>query len=276
MTPLKRVVFTAVAALAVCATAACSGGSATQVAASHRPTSSVAKTATVTSSLRPGVIIEKPVLWGAEVKTPSDVVVDRVDFLIDGHVRWTERNAPYQFNDGRLFAPWPLGAGAHRLGIRVIATVGGVVASNTTSVTVKPPPHVGPPVGTYRRTVTAADQARVQPYRDAQRGAFGDATPTGRWSLQVRPDGVLILDQVPHPPQYDPFFEPFVTGDHRFTLYDSAQWLQPHPDRDNNFCDPEASSDYRWAMSDSTLTITQVQKRCADRDIALVGAWRRT
>ena len=92
----------------------------------------------------------------------------------------------------------------------------------------------------------------------------------------MRPDGVMVLDQVPHPPQYDAFFEPFTATAQQLTLYGLANWLQPHPDRPNSFCDPEASSSYRWSVSGRTLTITAVQKGCADRDIALVGAWQRT
>lgn len=211
----------------------------------------------------------------AALKTGGDVVVDHVDFLIDGQVRWSEQQEPYQFNEGRLFAPWPLGGGQHQLGLHAVALDGSAVASSSVTVTVKVPPVAGLPVGTYRRTVTPADQTRVQPYRDAQHGAFGEEPPTGPWSLRIRPDGVLLLDQVPHPRGSDPFFEPLAGSDHRFTVYDSAGWLQPHPDRGNNFCEPEGSAAYRWSLSGSALTITQLQKVCADRDIVLVGTWHR-
>jgi hypothetical protein len=106
-----------------------------------------------------------------------------------------------------------------------------------------------------------------------QHGAFGDETPTGPWSMQVRPDGVILLDQVPHPSGNDAFVMPYLASGHRFVAYPSAGWLQPHPDRDNNFCDPEAASNYQWSASGRTLTVAGVDKACADRDIVLVGTW---
>jgi hypothetical protein len=215
------------------------------------------------------------VVWSATV-FPGDGIVQKVEFLIDRRVRFTELHEPYLFDEGRPFAAWPLGDGRHTFGIRAVTPDGTVLATTAATVTVRSPAHAGPPMGTYRRTVTAADQRRVAPYRDARHGAFGDVIAPGEWSLQVRADGVLVLDQVPHPADTDPFFEPFTTpATDRLTVHGVAGWLQPHPDRGNSFCEPEAASDYRWSASGAGLVITPVQHACADRDIALAGAWHR-
>lgn len=261
------------AACTLALTAACGGGSSGGAQPSR--SSTPAASASVTSSIATGSVLEQPVQWTAAVSSVHGVVA-HVDFVIDGTVRWREQQEPYQFNDdGRVFAPWPLGAGSHQLAVRVVDPNGRPIGSAVAAVTVKPSAHSGPPVGTYRRTVTTADQTRSQPYRDAEHGASGEVTPTGPWSLQVQADGVVVLDQVPHPAQFDPLFEPFTGSGHRFTLYGPAQWLQPHPDRDNNFCDPEAASTYSWSLSGTALTITQLQKACADRDTVVVGTWHR-
>lgn len=267
-----------ICALVLGSVVACGGsssGGAAQPAPSVSSSASVAADTSVTSSIKTGAVLRKALHWNAAVKAADGVMVTQVDFLIDGRVRWTEHEAPYQFNEGRLFAPWPLGGGKHRLAVNVVASGGSTAASTAVDVQVKVPPMSGLPVGSYRRTVTAADQKRVKPYRDFEHGAFGETTPTGQWSLTVRQDGVLLLDEVPHPHGTDAYHVPFAGTGQRITIYDSAGWLQPNPERGNMFCEPEKPSDYQWSLSGSTLTLKALEHVCADRDIALVGSWHR-
>ena len=47
--------------------------------------------------------------------------VDRVEFLIDGHLRWTEHRQPYAFGgDGGAWDTTPETNGVHVLTVRVV------------------------------------------------------------------------------------------------------------------------------------------------------------
>src|SRR3954447_5296539 len=107
----KRELRTAVVVAATVVLAACGGGGSGGASASKSPEPGPASVS-VTSSIPNGSVLDKAVKWTATV-LPQDVGVTRVEFIIDGDVRWSEQAAPYEFNEGRLFAPWPLGNGPH-------------------------------------------------------------------------------------------------------------------------------------------------------------------
>jgi hypothetical protein len=227
----------------------------------------------VVSSIKSGAVLADPVEWAAEVVSTGDVLIDHVDFLIDGKLRWSESSAPYEFDEGGLFTPWPLGSGRHDLVVRAVAG-SGAVEKATASVRVKLRPQAaGLPVGTYHRSVTQADYRRVRAYRDPAHGGFGDLPAAGAWVMKVRPDGVVTLDVDPGT-QYDAFYEPYQVSGSDLTLYGPAFWLQPHPDQPSLFCEPEASGTYTWSLEGRALTITAVAHSCADRDTILVGTWQ--
>jgi hypothetical protein len=126
--------------------------------------------------------------------------------------------------------------------------------------------------GTYHRTVTAADQQRVSSYRTPDNGAFGEMSPTGRWTLQIKPNGEIFgTDAIGE--DSIPFVEPFTLSGSAMRLYGAAIWRQPDPSHPSVFCEPERASDYTWSLSGSSLTIRDKQKVCADRDIVFVGTW---
>jgi hypothetical protein len=245
------------------------GGSGSKGGPAASPTHS--STLSVTSSIKPGTVLSKPLVWHADV-APSGTALGRVDFVVDGKVRWTEQSEPYEFNEGRLFAPWPLGTGSHQLVVRAV-TADGAKAETAAKVTVQSPPH-SLPAGSYHRTVTEADHRRVAAYRDAAHGGSGDLPATGPWVLEVRTDGVLTLDVVPAT-QYDAFYEPYFTEGRRLTLSGPALWLQPHPEQASVFCEPERPGSYTWAFHGGMLTLAAVGQVCADRDGVLAGTWRK-
>jgi hypothetical protein len=212
--------------------------------------------------------------WQVKVTSADGDAVAEVDFLIDGKKQWEEHNAPYFFDDDdQVLPPWLLGGGAHELTAHVV-TVSGATTDVNANVDVRTDLSKNQLVaGTYHRTVTKADQKRVNSYRTPDKGAFGEVAPTGRWTLQIKPNGEILG----HDPFGDdvsiPFVEPFTLAGSTMRLYGPAIWRQPDPSTPSLFCEPEKASDYAWTRSGSSLTIRNKQKVCADRDIVFVGTW---
>lgn len=199
--------------------------------------------------------------------------MSEVDFLVDGKKLWVENNEPYFFDDDhQLLTPWLLGNGDHVLTAHVV-TVNGATADLTAHVNVRINIAAGKSIaGTYSRVVTRADQRRAESYRVASKGAFGDESPTGKWTIVIKPNGEILTSD-PGSDHSNPGVEPFTLAGSTMRLYGPAVWAQHNPQDASKFCEPEAASDYRVHLSGSTLTISNVQKACADRDIVFVGAW---
>ncbi|MFN2594891.1 MAG: hypothetical protein ABR579_08395 [Actinomycetota bacterium] len=223
-----------------------------------------------------GATLTKAVHWQVKAKPAADDAIQAVEFLIDGNRKWVEENPPYSFDeDFQFLPPWLLGNGHHVLTAHVI-TSEGASADATAHIRVDVDLSKDKMIaGTYRRLVTKADQKRVASYRVPAKGAFGEQSPTGRWTIQVKKNGEIIgVD--PKGDTSSPFVEPYTLDGSKLTLYGPAVWRQPHPDPANLFCEPEKASDYTWSLSGSSLTIKNIQKACADRDIVFVGTWTRT
>ena len=100
----------------------------------------------IVSSIGNGARLAGSVVWTAS----STVALTKVEFLIDGAVRWTEASAPYQYGgdpNGRLDTT-TLSAGAHTLAVKAYATNGkNATASSTVTVNAAttPPPSPPPP-----------------------------------------------------------------------------------------------------------------------------------
>jgi len=220
--------------------------------------------------------LTRAVPWQVTATTASSDSVSRVDFLVDGKTVWVEHEPPYFFDDDQqVLPPWLLGAGEHVLTAHV-RTVAGAGADATAHVTVRVDPTTARPLaGTYSRVVTAADQRRAAPYRVESKGAFGDVSPTGSWTLHIKSDGEIIgVD--PTGDEANPFVEPFTVNGSTLTLYGPAVWRQPNPASPNLFCEPEPAGDYTWSQSGSSLTIANKQQACADRDTVFVGTWTKS
>jgi len=229
----------------------------------------------VTMTITDGARLTRAVPWQVTVQPVATDVVREVDFLIDGTQRWVEREAPYFFDDDeQVLPPWLLGAGSHVLAAHVVTT-GGATTDVTAHVDVrvgKKP--AGMIAGSYHRVVTKGDQRRVASYRIESKGAFGDVSPTGRWRIDIKPEGEIVgVD--PSGDTTAPFVEPFTLSGSELTLYGPALWRQPDPENPSLFCQPERPGRYTWSLSGSMLTIKTDQEVCADRDIVMVGTWQR-
>lgn len=230
---------------------------------------------TVTMTIADGAELTEAVPWQVMVTPTGTDSVQEVAFLIDGTQRWAESEDPYFFDDDdQVLAPWLLGAGGHDLTAHVVTT-GGAEADLKAHVDVRvvksPAARIA---GRYHRVVTKADQRRVASYRTPSKGAFGDLTPAGRWTIDIRPEGEIIgVD--PGGDATAPFIEPFTVSASTLELYGPAVWRQPDPETPSLFCQPERPGRYTWSSSRSTLTIRTDQKVCADRDIVMVGTWQR-
>jgi hypothetical protein len=262
---------TAAVAVASCVLAGCGGNS--QSAPSPSPSAPPAAP-TVSSTIDDGDVLTAALPWEVKAEAVGDDSISAVAFLVDGQQKWAEHEPPYYFDDdGQVLPPWLLGNGPHDLVVRVTTARGAtaeVAAHVTVDVDVARDKLIA---GTYHRVVTKADVRRALPYRIPAKGAFGDVSPTGLWILQVEPDGKIVGN--PSGETSSPFVEPYELMGSRVRLYGPAVWLQPDPEEPNLFCEPERPSDYTWHLSGSSLTITPVQKVCADRDIVFVGTWTR-
>jgi hypothetical protein len=87
-------------------------------------------TFTVSQSITAGQVITAPITWSANPSTDA-----KVEFYIDGALRWTEGIRPYEFNgDGNKLDPSTLTNGPHEF--KVVATASdGATASTATQAT---------------------------------------------------------------------------------------------------------------------------------------------
>src|SRR3954447_12432784 len=262
---LKKACVLCVSALV--AVAGCGGKSAPRASSASPSVVGVA----VTSTVPDGARLTGAVRWEGTVSVDNGVPVEKVDFLIDGRVRWTERNAPYVFDDdGGILPTWVLTPGGHRLSVRAL-TNDGRTAQAVTSVDVAAQGLSTPAlVGTYTRRVGPADLKRVAPYRLANLGAFGDPSPSGVWRLSIGANGVMILTQ----PDGGQYYEPYVASSHTLTVFGPAVWLQKDPDP-SLFCEPEQRSSYQINGAARQLSVIPKQHVCADRDMVVGGIWTR-
>jgi hypothetical protein len=275
----RLLLVTLVLAATSTAVTACAGGGDSNGGGTQSSTSRPASTPTpptVSMTIADGSTLARAVPWQGMARPAAGDFISEVEFLVDGKRLWVENNPPYVFDgDDQLLPPWLLGGGDHVLSVHV-KTAKGAVADATANVTVNVRRAAEKRiVGTYRRVVTRADQQRVQPYRLPSKGAFGETSPTGRWTLHITNDGEIVgVD--PSGDAANPFIEPYSVSGSILTLYGPAVWRQPHPEAPNLFCEPEKPSDYVWSLRGSTLTIRNKQQTCADRDIVFVGIWTKS
>jgi hypothetical protein len=223
-------------------------------------------------SIQEGAVLSQAVTWEAKPTVSGTDPISKVEFSVDGKVRWTEENEPYVFDDdGQVLAPWLLGNGAHVLAVRAVA-LSGAEGTATAHVTVRAETTANKALtGSFHRTVTADDQKRAMPYRTPDKGAFGEVSTTGEWTMKILPDGRIEGRAVTEPDSL--WVLPFTVKGNRMTVYGPAVWLEPDPSKPDKFCEPERPSEYLWQRTGRTLKITSLQQVCADRDIVLVGTW---
>jgi hypothetical protein len=253
---LRRALVVAVASIAGLATSlACidSSGAA--------PVGRRADTLQIASSIGDGTVLSSPLHWQA---TPSGVAagdsVDRVEFLIDGAVRWTEHNAPYYYQGDdagsniQFLYPTTLGRGQHSLTVRVV-TKSGQQASGSATVTVSQAAPAVPKAlaGTWHRKVTTIIK--------------------GTWHIRFARNGIVhVID--PTRLGVGMVFTAAANG--RLTL--GRPQDDPRLKEDGGFCPRQTAQRYRWRVSGKRLTITTKTAdtgKCRDRRTLFAAAWTR-
>jgi hypothetical protein len=220
----------------------------------------------ITSSLDGKRALPLRIHWTAEPSLPPSSIV-RVDFLIDGHLGWSEQRAPYFYgDDGNWLVTTFLKPGEHRFTVRVTTTTG-KTASDTVTARVRPAP--APPAsltGTWRHTVTAADVAHA---------TSSQPPPSGRWKLKIGRLGWQMTDPQDGGGAFDVAYLPHGRIQMRPTIE-----MPPYPNPSNGgFCadtDPLATWTATTSPNRNTITLRPAHRDpCGDRIAILAGRWHR-
>jgi hypothetical protein len=220
------------------------------------------------SSISDGAALSSALSWtGIAVGVPLHDV-DRVEFVIDGRIRWTAHKTPYVFNGvGDELFPWVLGAGAHRLAVLVVTRTG-ATASTAAAVTVVASEPVPPELlGTFTRRVIGT---YVPPTQASRREPADQELPSGIWRIRVAPDGVISVEG----PRGSGGNEAFSATPGTLALQGPANWILPRS-RQGGFCEVEPIGAYAWSAGPRTLILRSLRDRCAVRNLMFTGTWRR-
>jgi hypothetical protein len=229
------------------------------------PAASVASAAAnfkVTTTLDAKTALPHRIHWFAVPNIPASKVA-RVEFLIDGKIRWIEHHAPYSygFNANYLVTSW-LSPGLHHFMVRAIATDGRRATSTTVAarVVASPPP---PPslAGTWKRTLTPAEAGK-QPS-----GTWVLSIDKVGWRIKVPPGGANLIDVA--------YLSPGLLEAR------GGIWTKPEPANNptegNGWCDePFQPERYHWEVAGATLTLSLAgPKRCDGQSVIWAGTWTR-
>ena len=194
--------------------------------------------------------------------------------MIDGKVRWSEREAPYNYgadDDGRnagfLMTTW-LKPGKHRFTVRAVDD-SGHEATRTVVASVSAAP--APPAalsGTWTRTVTVADLKKGD----------HDGPPPGAWKLVFDRVGAWHLD-----PKGSGVVNQYVAGATVIRVY-APIWMAPegisrfgHTHLGGNDCSQAGPfGSYNWSVDGNSLTLTAKNEPVLDnRPRDLGRTWTR-
>jgi len=226
-----------------------------------RPTATPAQPFLVVSTLDGKTVLPHHVRWSGSTTLPA-AVIKKVQFLIDGTVRWTDTRSPYAFASGSTASPpgylvtsW-LRPGVHRFVVRVV-TIHGRTATDTVTARVLPAAEVPARLaGSWHRTELSAHPAGTYTLTFAR-----------PWIEDRRPGDVVRDDYAPGPRTLV-VWGSVVTG----------PWIAS--DRIGDWwCAPGGpAATYTWTVSGSTLTLAPLGGRdpCRRRGLAWTGTWRRT
>ena len=191
----------------------------------------------VTSTLDGKRVLPHRIHWLGRPNLPASKVAE-VRFLIDGKVRWFERNPPYAYggDSNWLVTSW-LSPGSHRFTVRA-KMEGGSTAERTTIARVLPAPTPPAALANTRWTRTLK---------------LGPTTPAGKWDLTINQVGWKIRDPGGHHSLIDVAY--FADG--RLQARGGIYTRPENAHEGNGWClDTNAPVDYRWAVSADTLTLT--------------------
>jgi hypothetical protein len=279
MSPMRRVLYLGLIAGAVAAT-----GAAAEAIAATAPK--------VTSTLDGKKVLPIRTHWIAHTRIPASQVT-RVDFLIDGKLRWTDTapisgsagsyafgNADSLSTEGFLVTTW-LTPGAHRFSVRVTEATR-TKAVDTVTARVLPAPQ--PPsalAGAWTRVVTAEDVQKAQPQ-------YGSPPPVGTWKLVFDQVGAWELGplQTGVVDQYDaeagtinvyaPIQMAPLSCDQGGTCQGGVSRFGYHTIGGDDCTWSGPFGTYQWTVTGTTLTLTAIHEACGDRQAIWEGTWTRT
>jgi hypothetical protein len=240
----------------------------------------------VTTSLDGKRVLPQMTRWVAHPSVaPADIA--RVDYLIDGKLRWVEQFSPYNYGSddekghlGYLFTSW-LTPGTHRF-TAVVRATDGRTATDVVKARVLPAPV--PPTalaGTWTRELTTADAAKADP-----KYGKDNVPPTGKWRLVIDRTGIWELD-----PLGTGIVQGYSVAGGRLRSYAPIQMVPRRPNHDpgeiRRFgsrvavgggidCDESGPfGTYRWSVSGDQLTLSIVREPCGQRSAVYEGTWTR-
>ena|SRR5579859_6405436 len=227
---------------------------------------SAGRTLAVASSLDGKRVLPVRIHWTALPSVhPSSVA--EVDFLIDGHLGWTEMRAPYFYgDDGNWLVTTFLKPGRHRFTVRVTTTTGKTASDSVTARVVAAPAPPAALAGQWEHTVTAADVAHA---------TSSQPPPTGHWKLKISPLGWKMADPQNGGGAFDVVYQPHGNLQMRPTIE-----TPPYPNPSNGgFCadtDPLATWTATTSTDRKTMTLHPTKHDpCGDRIAILAGTWHR-
>jgi hypothetical protein len=240
----------------------------------------------VTTSLDGKKVLPQMTRWIAHPSVaPANIA--RVDYLIDGKLRWVEHLSPYNYGSddekghlGYLFTSW-LAPGMHRF-TAVVRATDGRTATDVVEARVLPAPV--PPTalaGTWARELTTADAAKADP-----KYGTDNVPPTGKWRLVIDRTGIWELDSVG-----TGIVQAYSVAGELLRSYAPIQMVPRRANGDpgeiKRFgsrvaagggidCDESGPfGTYRWSVSGDQLTLSVVREPCGQRRAVYEGTWTR-
>jgi hypothetical protein len=263
----KTLLFVAVVAVGIAAATIVSGA----------PARESAKPLSVTSNIDGKRVLPQRSRWLAYPNVPAARVA-KLEFLIDGKLRWVEHKPPYTYGGddghghlGYLFTSWLIG-GKHRFTVRVTVK-GGKAASDVAVARVVPSPQ--PPTalaGEWVRTVNQQDLKKSGPLPPPAGVWHLVFDRAGAWHLDPLGSGLVngyaVKANVIH--VYAPIqMAPFVNGKGGISRFGHHSIGGTDCREDGPF------GSYTWAVSGKHLTLTAIKEGCGNRRAVWEGTWTR-
>jgi hypothetical protein len=244
-----------------------------------------AKAVTVTSILDGMTVLPRHLRWVAMPRLASSQI-DKVEFRIDGKLRWVEQNAPYVYGSdeaglhkGYLVTTW-LTPGRHRFTVRVIA--GKRTGSDTVTARVLPAPKVPAALaGTWQRTVPGPipadpDAASTNP---APGGTYAFAFDP-RWVKETNPGPYTPINNGTQTCSGCIELEDYLAGPSTLQLWGTVTTnlvTAANPIGGWWCYEDGPPTKYSWTVSGNSLTLAPIggQDACHQRGTVWSGTWTR-
>lgn len=213
----------------------------------------------LTSTLDGKSVLPHKIRWAAH--PPRSLSRPKVEFRIDGKLRWVETKVPYVYGDdhGSLVTTW-LSPGKHTFTVRAVPKKGRPLTRTTTARVLPAPLPPAELVGTTWKRVLSKQGS--------------DGSPKGTWTIRVTNAGWKIDD----PMGGTNFIDAIYSSPNLITLGDGI-WTSPRSFHEGNgWCqDTNSPVRYEWSVSGSGLTLQPSgASHCGDQAEIVGGAWQRT